>query len=115
MGGQVPLNNTRASAYASRQGDVLDISFRLSGPVASLSDAAVGDLLTVLFGLAPVCMLGDLSLRGLRVSVQDASGAKVGHVALDRRSFERMNWPLIVSEAPFTADHAMFLFDVDLP
>lgn len=115
VGGQVPLNNTRASAYASRQGDVLDISFRLSGPVASLSDAAVGDLLTVLFGLAPVCMLGDLSLRGLRVSVQDASGAKVGHVALDRRSFERMNWPLIVSEAPFTADHAMFLFDVDLP
>lgn len=110
---RAPFEGQQAAVSARRDGDVMQVLVETPQSISSLSDPGVGALLTVLFSLAPVAMQGDLSLQKLEIQAVDGSG-QVARMAIDRRSSERMNWELIASEAPFTADHLAFVFDAEL-
>jgi hypothetical protein len=100
------------------QDGVLRVEISLFGPSVPLSDAAVVDGLTVLFGTARPLMFvhSDVSRVDVIMGMTLADGSldQRLRLGLDQRTAQHMNWSLIEAEAPYTIDHLALVLDQEI-
>ncbi|GEM_PF-2637226 len=100
------------------QDGVMRVEISLFGPSVPLTDAAVVDALTVLFGTArPLLFVhNDVSRVDVVMGMTLATGAldQRLRLGLDQRTAQHMNWTLVEAEAPYTTDHLALVLDQEI-
>lgn len=108
--GGVPIRTVAVTPV----GTTLLCVVKLNGLSQPISDAGLGQLLNLLFTLAPAWLAANPEVATVAVRVDfDDDPARVT-LRLNRESSERMNWPLIWSEGPYSADHLAFVVDHEI-
>lgn len=94
------------------------VEISLFGPSVPLTDEAVGDALTVLFGTArPLLYVhADVSQIDVVMGMTLADGTLDTRVrlGLDQRTAQHMNWSLVEAEAPYSIDHLALVLDQEI-
>ncbi len=100
------------------QDGVMRVELSLFGPSVPLTDAAIVDALTVLFGTArPLLFVhNDVSRVDVVMGMTLASGVldQRLRLGLDQRTAQRMNWSLVEAEAPYSTDHLALVLDQEI-
>lgn len=116
---RVTLRDAKEAELIIRvQDGVMRVELSLFGPSVPLSDGAMVDALTVLFGTArPLLFVhNDVSRVDVVMGMTLASGSldQRLRLGLDQRTAQRMNWSLVEAEAPYTTDHLGLVLDQEI-
>jgi tetratricopeptide (TPR) repeat protein len=106
-----------AQLTALRSGGVLELRVSVPGPPRRPDDAVLAQLLNLLFGGTTMYLFADPGLDGVEVILGMGNGQawesleERARLGISRESADRLNWPLILAEAPYSADHLAFVLD----
>ncbi|HJN73318.1 MAG TPA: hypothetical protein QGF58_05220 [Myxococcota bacterium] len=99
-----------SSASLSVQRSPTAIVFRFDLDGSEVHSDDLSDAMSVLFGCSRVLLHAEPAIDAIDV-VMHAGGEEKVWLSLPRSSAARLNWTLVLAEAPYTTDHLAFVLD----